>query len=415
MDDNFLKNVYGYSTIKEELYLIRQWYFDSDKLGDKKELLPKGILFYGKPGGGKTHLAREYSKSFDYPIFVIEGNSDNLENEIVSAYDLARKEKNAIVVIDELDSLIDKDEKLRRVLQSQLDGFNNSGNILTIATANNYYDLPEPLLREGRFDRKFKIYPIDKNDFLAIVKGFSLSSGLVLTDDEIVEVADYLRYYPVSMIRATFNNASMRYGKECTIDDILNTIDFIKTGFVNKTNNYEIRKEHAIHEAGHSIYLYFFSKTQEFLRVYFNEESGSTVYKELIDLETDEKMLDTLRCCLAGIVAEELILKKHGIGCSLDLEKAKDIAFNLINISCYQKVDYIATTHNMFHRDNISSYESKVFDVRVAKFIHQNYRYVKRCLKKHKKDIRLLADYLISHKSIKKNELNTLLGTKNEK
>ncbi len=35
MNNNFLKNVYGYSKIKEELYLIRQWYFESDKLGDK--------------------------------------------------------------------------------------------------------------------------------------------------------------------------------------------------------------------------------------------------------------------------------------------------------------------------------------------------------------------------------------------
>ena len=413
MDNNFLKNVYGYSKIKEELYLIRQWYFESDKLGDKKKLLPRGILFYGNPGGGKTHLAREYSKSFNYPIFVIEGNSDNLENEIISAYDLARKEKNAIIIIDELDSLIDKDQKLKRVLQSQLDGFNNDGNILTIATANNFCDLPEPLLREGRFDRKFKIRPNEKNDFQEIVKGFSLTSGLKLTEDEISELAEYLRHYSVSTIRATFNNASLRYGNSCTINDILNTIDFIETGFINKTSNYKVQKDHAIHEAGHALYLYLFSKTQEFLRVYFNDEGGSTVYKDLIDIDTDEKLLDTIRCSLAGLVAEELILKKHGVGCYGDLSKAKKSTFNLINENCYKKVDHIATSYTFFNRENISFYESKIFDVRVARFIHKNYRYVKRCLKKHKNDIRKLADYLMANQSIQKNDLIGLLGEKN--
>lgn len=310
MENDFLKNVYGYAKIKEELYLIRQWYFESNKLGNKKKLLPKGILFYGEPGDGKTHLAREYSNSFGYPIFVIEGNSDNLENEVISAYDLARNEENAIVIIDELDTLIDKDEKLKRVLQSQLDGFNNSGNVLTIATSNSFYDLPEPLLREGRFDRKFKVHPSDKNDFQEIIKGFSLNCGLNLTDDEMLELADNFRNYSVSTIRATLNSASLRYGNSCTINDILNCIDFIETGFINKRSNLNVQKNVAIHEAGHAIYLHFFSKTQQFLRIYFHNEGGNTVYKSLNSTDTAESLIDTIRCSLSGLIAEELIFKK---------------------------------------------------------------------------------------------------------
>lgn len=103
MTKDFLKNIYGYSQIKEELFLIQNWYFNSNNLGDKKKLLPKGLLFFGDPGEGKTLIVREYSKSFNYPIFIIEGNNDNVENEVISKYDLARKENNAIIIIDELD------------------------------------------------------------------------------------------------------------------------------------------------------------------------------------------------------------------------------------------------------------------------------------------------------------------------
>lgn len=413
MNKNFLNNVYGYSKIKEELYLIQRWYLDLDKLGDKKKLLPKGILFYGDPGEGKTHLMREYSKSFDYLIFVIEGNSENLEDEIISTYNLARKEKNAIVVIDELDNLIDKDQKLKRILQSQLDGFNDEGNILTLATSNNFYDLPESLLREGRFDRKFKICPKDKDDLKEIIKGFSLDSNLSLNDDEISELIDYLSQYSISAIKAAFNNISLRYGTSFNVNDILNAIDFIQTGFINKNSNFKIERSHALHESGHAVYLYFYSKHQEFLRIYFDCSSGNTVYKELDDIRTDETILDTLRCSLAGLAAEEIILKKHGIGCYKDLKKAHELAFNLLIENAYEKVDYIGSSRHFYRRDDISFYQSKIYDIRVARFIKKNFFYVKHRLKKYKKEICLLSDYLLTHQSIQKNELISMLNGEN--
>ena len=104
MKNEFLEKVYGYKDIKKELKVIQDWYFNADKLGEKKKMLPKGILFYSDPGEGKTHIVREYSKSFNYPIFVIEGNDDNVLDEVVKTYENASKEKNAIVIIDEIDS-----------------------------------------------------------------------------------------------------------------------------------------------------------------------------------------------------------------------------------------------------------------------------------------------------------------------
>jgi len=102
MENEFLEKVYGYREIKKELKLIQDWYFNADSLGERKKLLPKGILFYSDPGEGKTHIVREYSKSFNYPIFVIEGNDDNVLDEVVKAYENASKEKMQLLLLMKL-------------------------------------------------------------------------------------------------------------------------------------------------------------------------------------------------------------------------------------------------------------------------------------------------------------------------
>jgi len=409
MENSFLSKVYGYSKIKEELKLIQKWYYDLEKLGDKRSLLPRGILFYGPPGEGKTLIVREYSKSFYYPVFVIEGNSDNLEGEIVDAFSKARKEKNAVVVIDELDKLIEKDTKLIRVLQSQLDGFNSEGNILTLATSNDFRGIPEALLREGRFDRKFGVCPTDKKDFKEMIKGFAIDTGLNLTSEDITELTEDLFRYPVSTIRATFNNVSLRYGSDCTIDDILNIVDFISTGFANKNSNFSVSKNAAIHEAGHAIYLHKYCKTKEFLRIYFNNDGGNTVYKNLLDYVTIEERIETIRCALAGLIAEEIILGFHGVGCTEDLEKASESSFGLMNRTCVNKVDYFCGLSTYYDRKNSSEHAIKIFDQKTANFISKNYKIVKRQLKKCKKEMLQIASFLIKHQEIKRDGFLNIL------
>ena len=60
MEKSEFKNVYGYQEVKNELNLIKSWYEDPTILGNPKITLPKGILFYGDPGNGKTLFVREF-------------------------------------------------------------------------------------------------------------------------------------------------------------------------------------------------------------------------------------------------------------------------------------------------------------------------------------------------------------------
>ena len=333
MENEFLEKVYGYKEIKRELKQIQEWYFNSEKLGDKRRLLPKGILFHGGPGEGKTHIVREYSQSFGYPVFVIEGNDENVLDEVVKTYENASKEKNAIVVIDEIDKLIQKDDKLTRILMAQLDGYKTSS-VLTLATCNNYYEMPEALLREGRFDRHFGTFINNQDDLLEIIRGFSKEAGISLSENDENELVEIFSRYSASFIRAVFNNASLRFGEKWSISDIINTADFLRTGFIQKNKDFKIERSVAIHEAGHAVYIYLFCKKQKFLRIFFSEDGGKTVYKANEETETKESRIETIRAGLAGLVAEDILLKSHGIGCGEDLEKVYSLSYRLVNRTC---------------------------------------------------------------------------------
>ena len=113
-----------------------------------------------------------------------------------------------------------------------------------------------------------------------------------------------------------------------------------------------------------------------------SDESVKVLKEVLDEIETDDNIIESIRCSLAGLVAEELILKKHGIGCSNDLKKANEKAFFLLNQNCYKNLDYYCSEITQYNRQEISEYVSKIFDKRVAKFINKNYRIVKKQLKK---------------------------------
>ena len=140
-------------------------------------MLPKGILFYGDPGEGKTHIVREYSKSFNYPIFVIEGNDDNVLDEVVKAYENASKEKNAIVVIDEIDKAYNL--SFRLVNRTCIDGIKN------YCTRDGYLDKKSNSEYLNRiFDHKASVYM--RKNYKLVKKQLSQHKDLIL------KVADIL-------------------------------------------------------------------------------------------------------------------------------------------------------------------------------------------------------------------------------
>ena len=414
---DFLNEVYGYEEIKDELYQVLGWYKNNDLDIKKKEYLPHGILFYGDPGYGKTLLVREFAKSFDYKIYVLEGDSENLDEELVSTYNKAKEEKDgAIVIIDEIDRLIDKDSRLERVLQTQLDGFNKNVNVLTLATANNFYNLPKSLIREGRFDRKFEIEIRDEDDLKIIVEKLLETHNFDLKNNKegVEELILHLKDHSVSKIKALFNSVYLRYGKDASLDDFLNENYFFDNGVVNKKEKYDIPKFIAIHEAGHALYIYKFSKTQKLLRVCCSNGGGKTYSTSNKMYISRDSEIESIQIALSGLIAEEIFFKKHDIGCKRDLRAAYKIAFSLMNEANIEGIDNNCPEDFDFEPSYVSEFEKTSYIKKTNKLIKKNYRIVKKKLKKCKKELLLIAEKLVKQQTLTRGEITKIIKTKSQ-
>ena len=96
------ENIIGYDYVKKELELIISWYNNEEYINNENAKLPNGILFYGSPGNGKTFFIRELVNKFKDNAFVIDGDNQNILDEITSTYKKARANKLSLVLIDEI-------------------------------------------------------------------------------------------------------------------------------------------------------------------------------------------------------------------------------------------------------------------------------------------------------------------------
>ncbi len=166
-----LQNIAGYKQEKMELSRLCEILNNRakyEKLGAK---IPKGVIFYGPTGSGKTLFAKVLADMCHLHIQKVDvGTSidaEDVSRQLVKAFQKAQN-RNAptMVFFDEIDKLLPNQEEeyytdQSKILLTQLltliDGMNSEGKVIFVATCNDYGVLPLPLVRPGRIDRKIEI------------------------------------------------------------------------------------------------------------------------------------------------------------------------------------------------------------------------------------------------------------------
>jgi proteasome regulatory subunit len=160
--------------IREVIETVEQPLVDAQKFAEVGIDPPSGVLLHGPPGTGKTMLAKAVANQTDATFIKMAGSE--LVHKFIGEgaklvrdlFELARQQEPAVVFIDEIDAIAAKrtesktsgDAEVQRTMMqllSEMDGFEDRGEIRIIAATNRFDMLDRAILRPGRFDRLIEV------------------------------------------------------------------------------------------------------------------------------------------------------------------------------------------------------------------------------------------------------------------
>ena len=349
-------DVAGLDEEKAELIEIVDFLKNSKKYTDMGAKIPKGILLYGKPGTGKTLIAKAIAGEADVPFISMSG-SEFIEmfaglgaSRVRKLFSKARKLEPCIVFIDEIDAIgsrrtngsgaeSENNQTLNQLLV-EMDGFSTEQTIIVLAATNRPEMLDKALLRPGRFDRQIIIPTPDLRGRTEILKihgkdkkfAENVSFESIAEDTAGFTGAELANILNESAIIAT------KFGHEVIEQsDIEEAVKKVTVGLEkhNRVISDKDKKLTAYHEAGHAVvswYLPTQTEVKEISIIPRGMAGGYTMYKNDEDKSYISKteMEERLISLLGGRAAEKIALNEISTGASNDIEVATQIARDMV-------------------------------------------------------------------------------------
>ena len=438
------KDVAGLEGAKEEVQEIVDFLKNPlkyTKLGGK---IPKGALLVGPPGTGKTLLAKAVAGEAKVPFFSLSG-SDFVEmfvgvgaSRVRDLFKQAKDKSPSIIFIDEIDAIgrargknnitgsNDERENTLNQLLTEMDGFGTDTNVIVIAATNRADVLDKALMRAGRFDRQ--IY-IDLPDLRERKEIFEVHLKPLKSDPKLD--VDFLSKQTPGFSGADIANvcnesaliAARKNKKKVDRQDFLDAVDRIVGGLEKKSKiiTPDEKKTIAFHEAGHATVSWMLEHAAPLVKVTIvprGQSLGAAWYlPEERQIVRTEQMLDEMCATLGGRAAEEIIFKKISTGALSDLVKVTQQAKAMVTVyGLNEKIGNIT-----YYKSNESEYgfnkpyseeTAKLIDLEISTIVEKQYKRAVQILKKHKKKLTELADYLLDKEVIFKDDLERIFGTR---
>ena len=428
-------DIAGLDEEKAELQELVEFLKQPKKFTEMGAKIPKGVLLYGKPGTGKTLIAKAIAGEAGAPFISMSG-SEFIEmfaglgaSRVRKLFDRARKLSPCIVFIDEIDAIgsrrssnsgaeSENNQTLNQLLV-EMDGFSSEETIIVLAATNRPEMLDKALLRPGRFDRQITIPAPDVKGREAILEIHSKDKKLA-KDVSLRDIAEDTAGFTGAELANILNEAAIiatkKEHKAITSADIDEAVKKVTVG-LEKTSRKISEKDKkltAYHEAGHAVVSHFLptqTAVKEVSIIPRGMAGGYTMYKSDEDkyyiskTEMEEKLI----AFLGGRAAEKLILNDISTGASNDIEVATQIAKDMVTV--YGMSDIIGP---ISLKDNEGQLEYQMFgdDMQdaigkeVKKLIDIAYTNAQEILKQNVETLHAIAAELIAKEKINEEEFN---------
>jgi cell division protease FtsH len=422
----------GYDSIKNELAQCVDLLKNYTKYSKFNVRVPKGLIFEGPPGNGKTLLAKALAGEAKTGFIAVSGSQfQEMYVGVGSArirelFQLAQKNIPCIIFIDEIDALgrnrgsdkdtssAERDSTLNELLVC-LDGFKTKAGVFLIG-ATNRVDLLDPaLLRPGRIDKRVFIGNPDEDARKAIIKIHSKGKPRTteVNDEDLVEITNG---FSAAQIENLLNEAmlnALRYDREeFTQDDIDLVYNKVLVGWQPSEHIFtdEILDKICVHEMGHAIVGLLARNHSKVKKVIINLSSpnspGYTLFeKSNSNIFNRDTLFEHLMILLGGRIAEELFYGHLSVstGAISDFEEALTLANKMI------------TYYGMGEMAIYPSYSEKykeIIDNEISKLLQEAYAYAYGIVDEAKDFIYECAILLKENRVLTNQQLMEMIETK---
>ena len=440
------KDVAGAEEAKQELEEVVEFLKHPQKYNDLGAKIPKGVLLYGPPGTGKTLLAKAVAGEAGVPFFSISG-SDFVEmfvgvgaSRVRDLFDQAKKSAPCIVFIDEIDAVgrqrgaglgggHDEREQTLNQLLVEMDGFSANEGIIMIAATNRPDILDPALLRPGRFDRQIVVDRPDikgRTEILKVhVKGKPMGPDVNLD-----VIAQRTPGFTGADLSNLVNEAALltarKDKKAINMPEMEEAAERVIMGPERKSRVISDKEKRltAYHEGGHTIVGMLLEHTDPVHKVTIIPRGRAGGYTLSLPKEdkyyaTRSEMLDELKVLLGGRVAEALVLKEISSGASNDLQRATQLARQMIceygmsenigPVTFGHRQDQVFLGRDIARDKDYSEEVAAEIDKEVRAFIEDAYAATEKLLSENIDKLHVIAKALIEKETLEEEEINQLV------
>jgi len=391
---------------------------------------PKGVLLSGRPGTGKTLLARATAGEAGVPFFSASA-SEFVEmlvgmgaRRVRELFEEARKVAPSIIFIDEIDTIgrsrggpramgghDEREQTLNQIL-TEMDGFDGSEGVVVMAATNRAEVLDAALTRAGRFDRQITVCAPDREGRVQILKVHTRKVPLAKG----VDLEAISRATP-GMTGAELANlvnegailAAKREADAVTQADLLEALDLVRLGVARQVViPEEERRRTAYHEAGHAL-LGMLQAGADPVRSISIIPRGQALGVTVSTPDEDRYGYDEtylrgkIMGALGGWAAEETVLGFTTSGVDNDLEKATAVARMMVGRwGMSEKVGAMSVLSNDGDPRMLGIAEQTLanVDAEARRILVECQNEAKRLLVEHRDKLDSIVDALMEHETL---------------